>query len=123
MRRNAIFLLLSTLVFAVIVGCKAPEGGEALAGPAVAMTESYALPIEEPAFEPEAYPTYGSPTPVEDAYETVATSLPDSGPRYHTVVKSDTLYSIAREYYGGKEVGNGGAESDRTPVGSGTYRD
>jgi len=43
--------------------------------------------------------SYGSPTTASPAYEAVAQPDAPVG-QYHTVAKSDTLYSLARAYYG-----------------------
>ncbi len=98
MRRNATCLLLSALIPVVIVGCKAAGPGEAVADPSVAVSDPYTLPVETSIYEPEPYTTYGSPVTGEVAREPVAPA--GAAPRYHTVAKSDTLYSLARQYYG-----------------------
>jgi len=52
------------------------------------------------------YGTYSAPTTMTSAQPTYVattvtpTAVPASGARYHTVAKGDTLYAIARAYYG-----------------------
>ena len=100
MRRNATCLLLSALITVVIVGCKSPGSGETIAGPSVAVFDPYTPSVETSTYEPEPYTTYGSPVTGEVVREPVATAPAGAAPRYHTVAKSDTLYSLARQYYG-----------------------
>lgn len=48
------------------------------------------------------YGTYSAPATMTSTQPTYAptASAPTSGARYHTVAKGDTLYAIARAYYG-----------------------
>jgi nucleoid-associated protein YgaU len=63
-----------------------------------AMTDMYTPSAQEPAYGIDRYATYGSPAASEDTFE--AAPVTTSEPRYHVVVKSDTLYGLARTYYG-----------------------
>ena len=100
MRRNATFLLLSALIPFMIVGCKSSGSREAVATPGVTVSDPYTPPVETSTYEPEPYVTYGSPVTGEEAREPVATAPAGASTRYHTVTKNDTLYSLARQYYG-----------------------
>jgi 5'-nucleotidase len=64
--------------------------------------DPYAAPVGSN-YQQDAYPTYGSPAATEPAYTAPAAttaSIDVSGKRTHTVVKKDTLYCLARQYYG-----------------------
>ena len=108
MRRNAAILSASLFVLVAITGCrffgkKKTDTDSATAGidPYMSATSDASYGSSDP------YPVYGSPAPVERTYEppTRLTSV-DTGfagaaeSRQHTVVKNDTLYALARMYYG-----------------------
>jgi len=104
MRRNATYLaasLVLALAF-IITGCKSASKKETSWNTTMDTSDRYAAASEETTFEPENYPVYGATTPVETSYEpaltTTTTAL--SGLRHHTVAKKDTLYGLARTYYG-----------------------
>ncbi len=99
MRRNATYLLVSALIPLTIAGCNASGKSGAAAEPAVSMVDSYTPPVEEAAYEADPYAIYGSPAPVESGFEPLP-STSSIAPRYHTVAKKDTLYGLARTYYG-----------------------
>ena len=72
-------------------------------------TESTAMvdPYEPPAetfYQPASTPVYHQPAPAEDTYTSAAQMQPTAAEslavRYHTVAKKETLYAIARSYYG-----------------------
>ncbi len=52
----------------------------------------------------DSYPSYGSTEPIRDAYDSAtiapSTLTASTSSRTHTVTKSDTLYALARSYYG-----------------------
>lgn len=124
MRRIAVYLSASVLLTITISGCsllrkKQPEIQQADVG----AMNGYLPPVEESAYEAGSYPIYGSPSTVGTSeavgtissfaepfdfvgstYESVENRLgkpdPYSGSRYHTVVRKDTLYGLARAYYG-----------------------
>jgi len=104
MRRIAACLAIVTVSISVL-GCK--NGG--LGSWFGTKTDSTAMvdPYEPPAetmYEPVSYPVYHQPAPAEDTYtpaaRTQSTAAESLGARYHTVAKKDTLYAIARTYYG-----------------------
>lgn len=100
MRRNATCLIVSGIIPLTLAGCNTGDKSSAASEPTVSMVDSYSMPMEETTYEPEPQTstTYGSPAVVESDYNTpISTS---SEPRYHTVVKKDTLYRLARTYYG-----------------------
>ena len=89
MRSKAMYgLLLAALLPVVIVGCRSADPADT--GASTTVAEPYSPPVAQQ----EPYPTYGSATAVED------TSAAVGGSRTHTVAKGDTLYSLARQYYG-----------------------
>ena len=100
MRRNATCLIVSGIILLTFAGCKTGDESSAASEPTVSMVDSYSMPIEEASYEPEPQTstTYGSPAVAESHYDTPASA--SSQPRYHTVVKKDTLYGLARTYYG-----------------------
>jgi len=67
------------------------------------MVDPYDPPAET-VYDPVSYPVYHQPAPVEDTYTSAARTQPSAAEslatRYHTVAKKDTLYAIARTYYG-----------------------
>ena len=105
MRWNALspFACVLALVFA---GCG--SSGSKKDAPAQSSLDTADLfasvPMEQPAGQPEPYVDYSLPsepaerTPEADAYLTGSTTSPS--PRYHIVAKKDTLYGLARAYYG-----------------------
>ena len=104
MRRNAATLSVCILIL-VTWGCNLfGKKNKSTMEPAVGSLDSYAEAVPESAYQPEPFPTYGSPVPIEDSY---ADNTPIGTPmgttaelRYHTVYKRDTLYGLARTYYG-----------------------
>jgi nucleoid-associated protein YgaU len=101
MRRNAAYLLILSLVL-VFSGCKSKDKDAEL-GMMPQTSDYYArtAPIE-PAPAYESYDPYvADATPTSTYAEPAAPSLAATtqAPRYHTVVKRDTLYSLARKYY------------------------
>jgi nucleoid-associated protein YgaU len=104
MRRNATYLAASlalALAF-IITGCKSASKKETSWNNTMDTSDRYADASEETTYEPETFPVYGAATPVETSYEPAptTTTTTSSGPRYHTVAKKDTLYGLARTYYG-----------------------
>jgi nucleoid-associated protein YgaU len=101
MRRSAILVCATLLCITLLTGCslfqkktemQTVTGSEDMYAP---MPNDTATTAE--AYDPySSYPTYGSAAATE-----TTTRYPDttSGPRYHTVAKKDTLYSLARSYY------------------------
>ncbi len=125
MRRTAAYVSLTLFVMISISGCslfrkKPPETGASALGGA----DTYIPPVDESAYGVDPYAAYGSPTqvasnaPVERAfqseepvYDSVGSTFePIEQPaerssgyragRFHTVVKRDTLFGLARMYYG-----------------------
>jgi nucleoid-associated protein YgaU len=99
MRRSAICLCASLIITPMLAGCslfqKKTDTQAADSSTDMYATSSTGQPAtDESAGAYDPYGGYGSSTTAEPAYET--TTL---GPRYHTVVKKDTLYSLARTYY------------------------
>ena len=121
MRRSATCLLAGTLILASS-GCSAfqrkekaeiepapPAGGQA-----VGSLDSYTPSVRESVYQPDSYSAYGSPTGIDDSYALGSTSSSTGADignttagqgsswerRHHTVAKSDTLYRLARMYYG-----------------------
>ncbi|MGB2984340.1 MAG: LysM peptidoglycan-binding domain-containing protein, partial [Phycisphaerae bacterium] len=98
MRRNAAYLSVSILTILTVTGCTASGRKNVDTEPAATTADVYTPPVQESAYESDPYPTYGSPMPIEDTYEAAAPVITPE-PRYHTVMKKDTLYGLARMYY------------------------
>ena len=104
MRRSATCLLICTLVCASS-GCglrKKQANMAATVGP-VAVSTAPVFAQRESGYAAEPYPAFSSPAAVEDPYLTSTDGITRSGAidsRYHTVAKKETLYSLARTYYG-----------------------
>ena len=101
MRWNAVCLCIPLLAIVIVLGCKSPDKAGPDAHTAGVLGDTYALPaygdlapqMDTYADEPGAAPverSFASRTPPEVMEDT---------PRYHTVVKKDTLYKLARMYY------------------------
>lgn len=99
MRRNAVCLFVSALIIVTASGCK--KAGEKHVGmdPPGGAVDPYLEPVQLSSFDSVAYPTYGEAQPTETAYEP-STAMTPAQSRYHSVVKKDTLYALARMYYG-----------------------
>lgn len=99
MRRNAVCLFMSALVIVTASGCK--KAGEKHVGmdPLGGTVDPYLEPVQQGSFDSVAYPTYGEAQPTETAYGP-STAMTPAQSRYHNVVKKDTLYALARMYYG-----------------------
>ena len=103
MRRNALCLTASLCLVTIFGGCSLFQKKPAASGLASTSNAELYAPIQEPSYTPETYPSYGSQTAVEDTYQptmSIPTSTAAPETRYHTVVRHDTLYSLARSYYG-----------------------
>jgi nucleoid-associated protein YgaU len=116
MRRNASYLLVCTLIV-VLAGCKNKNKGS---DAAFGNYDPYAMPASETSYEPiPAMPSYSTPattTTVADSWETSASSTGMGGGRQHTVVQKDTLYSLARQYYGDHTKWRQIYEANRTQI-------
>ena len=121
MRRIATYLFACAFVV-VVVGCKSNGGKGLFGGSAKAGTsDPYQAPSDTASYEPTTYPVYNSqpaaqPVAADNTYAAPSyaaqtysdtepavdrsTTMDSSAPRYHTVTKRDTLYAIARTYYG-----------------------
>lgn len=106
MRRNALHLAACGLLVAVS-GCgwfgqkpKAEVAADPYAGDPYAASTTKDL----------GYP----PATAGGAYDT---SAPMAGSRYHTVQKKDTLYSLARQYYGDAKKWREIYEANRAEIG------
>ena len=107
MRRSATRLPLFLMVLMLVPGCGLFGKKKADAMAADTGSDPYASPVyDEPMrgdYDP--YEARTTTEPAGTAYGSpVMTSQPAtptvSGSRYHTVAKGDTLYAIARTYYG-----------------------
>jgi nucleoid-associated protein YgaU len=95
----------AVLCAAVVVGCnsrkKDPNYASDIQDP---YADSGVRPLGEPAYsaEPSAPDTGYSPEPASSPVYGASTAAESRsvGGVYHTVVKGDTLYSLARKYYG-----------------------
>ena len=102
MRRNAICLFVPLLVIIAGLGCRQVDKNNADAQTAEALYEPYTpTPYSEPIREYEPYAVDPAPSPAERSPSTMLASAGATGSAtYHTVMKSDTLYGLARAYYG-----------------------
>lgn len=104
MRRIAAYLAIVTVSISIL-GCKNGESGSWFGGKteSTATTDPY-QPPDESIYQPASYPVYHQPAPAEETYTPAAQVQPSAADslavRYHTVAKKDTLYAIARTYYG-----------------------
>jgi nucleoid-associated protein YgaU len=99
MRRSASIFPVSILIVVMIGGCGIFGKKKAEVQMADATTDMYRPPVyEEPAGEYDPYHTDTPPAVVETSYPTPTTVAPAT--RYHTVAKGETLYKLARMYYG-----------------------
>lgn len=115
MRRNAVYLLASLLVIVTITGCSTFGKKKADADPAQTTADLYPPLAEESAYGSDSYATYGEPAPLGSTYETTAPATAVQE-RYHTVSKSDTLYAIARKYYGDQRRWKDIYEANRSDI-------
>lgn len=108
MRRNALGLTACGLL-AAVAGCgwfgQKPKA-EVAADP-YAMGDTYSQP-------PPAAKDYGYQPTAGGAYDPAASA---GGSRYHTVQKKDTLYSLARQYYGDAKRWRDIYEANRAEIG------
>ena len=137
MRRTATYLLatLGIALTLILTGCKSTTKKETSWDSKLDLTESYADASEQASYdEPDRYPVYGVATPsqglptpsqgaafpVETTYEPALTAPAPvlSGSRYHTVVKHDTLYGLARTYYGDHRRWKDIYEANRSIIGN-----
>ncbi len=130
MRRTATYLLatLGIALTLILTGCKSTTKKETSWDSKLDLTESYAAASEQASYdEPDRYPVYGAgtsgqevATPGETTYEPALTAPApvSSGSRYHTVVKHDTLYGLARTYYGDHRRWKEIYEANRSIIGN-----
>jgi len=90
---------MSALVLVTATGCK--QAGEKNVGiePPGGTVDPYFESTQQSSFDSVSYPTYGATQPTESAYDP-AIAVTSAEQRYHTVAKKDTLYALARTYYG-----------------------
>lgn len=101
MRRSASFLLVCVSLTLTAASCRAPEKQTAADRAANMPDEAYFQPAyEEPAEDYDPYVVEPSASLADSSYAATAPAAPTSASRYHTVVKGDTLYGLARAYYG-----------------------
>ena len=104
MRRTAACLVVCSLIV-VLSGCKIFQRKSAAplnAFDSYAFSATAQPPLYEPLDLPAYDPTSLVVTPGEADWTAISIggTAPTSLARYHTVVKKDTLYSLARQYYG-----------------------
>ncbi len=99
MRRNVILVLTVALTSLTVSGCHQPGKKSASKGFAMSAANSVLPSLQETDYGFEAQPSFASPATVAETYEP---SMPMtlSEQQYHTVTKSETLYGLARTYYG-----------------------
>ena len=105
MRRNAMCLAASLLILVTLTGCGLFGKKKPDAQTPMDTADTYSPPAEEEplrTYDPytadtSSYAAETTPTGNDDYYAAAPTTT--AGTRYHTVVKSDTLYRLARVYY------------------------
>jgi len=112
MRRKVVSLCVLLCVVATLAGC----GLFGKKKTDVAMTEPVTPTTSESTFQPEpyAYPPAGA----ADSTYSGSTSTTMGGGRTHTVAKGDTLYKLARTYYGDQAKWKSIYEANRSANGS-----
>jgi len=77
-------------------------------------------PPDETLYQPVSYPVYNQPAPAEETYMAAAATQPTAAEslavRYHTVAKKETLYAIARSYYGDQRRWKDIYEANRSEI-------
>ena len=130
MRRVATGLFLCAFL-GLAVGCKNKSGAGLFGTGLFASNSAASTDLNDPyqttydtgSYEPTTYPVYTQPAPAEPTYEAPAVVAQQSMPldstmsRYHTVAKRDTLYAIARTYYGDHRRWKEIYEANRTNIG------
>lgn len=116
MRGNAICLLASAFIALSVSGCNAFGKKDTAAERSFTGIDSYTASAQEAAYESDQYPTYGPAEPVEVSSQP-PTSTTESEPRFHTVAKRDTLYALARMYYGDQRRWKDIYEANRSVIG------
>ena len=114
MRQNATFLL---AIFLIVSsgGCSQFQKQPVTVQPNLGSVDAYAMPTEAPSYPADSYNTYEAATDTQSSTNLLATPTTTFGaqpvantgypagssrPRYHTVSKNDTLFGLARMYYG-----------------------
>lgn len=124
MRRNALILCASLTIIATLGACKANKP----AMDPMAMDNIGGYNPVEPASTmrgADQFPTYGAATPVErmpvesmDSYAAEpAGGIALASQQYHVVVKKDTLFGLARQYYGSASRWRDIYEANRSVIG------
>ncbi len=115
MRWNVLCLFTSALITVTAVGCKQFGKKNATMESVASAADSFVAPQQETPYDPEPYRTYESPSPVEVTYGPMA-SATSQEQRYHTVARHDTLYRLARTYYGDQRRWKDIYEANRATV-------
>ena len=103
MRRSVLFVLASVLITVACTSCGLSTKKSMAAGPVVSAADLDSSPAPGWEVESDAYSSYEEPGAQRTSYTTtnmVDEGVQTTGARYHTVVKKDTLYGLARVYYG-----------------------
>ena len=110
MRRNALCFLASSLVLLLVCACSTKNRGMAEGLYPEGTADPYTTQIVQPTYPTESYPTYGETVqPPSVAAVTTRVEMPEVPPagsaltasaQYHAVARKDTLFSLARMYYG-----------------------
>jgi len=96
MRRNAVLLLLVPAIALATAGCKNKSKAKYDADAAYS-ADPYAPTGKTTTYAADPYATTYAAPAAADSYSAGGAM---GGGRYHTVAKKDTLYSLARQYYG-----------------------
>ncbi len=120
MRRNAVCLIVPTLVV-TLAGCSTFGRKQAQNDPLFVPAGIYTATPAESDYNESSYPTYGAPMLVGTDPDPALASLTGDAlmveSRFHKVAKGDTLYSLARMYYGEQARWKDVYEANRATIG------
>lgn len=122
MRWNAMCITTSLWLLTVGLGCQSAQQKRLALDKGFNPVDTYIPPQMTHAAQPDIYPTYGEAESMDRTYDSplttsIASAIPlIAGPRYHTVSKRDTLYALARAYYGDHHRWRDIYEANRTTL-------
>lgn len=115
MRRNVVIVLTLALTTLTFGGCQNLGKKNADVGLAVVSADPDLPSFQETVYGAEPYPTLASPTSLGETYEP-STAATRSAQQYHTVAKRETLYGLARTYYGDHHQWKAIYEANRSSI-------
>ena len=119
MRRSVDVVLACVVISMVCTGCGLSAKKNAPVEPVVTAADLNRSASQDWVVEPDPYSTYEEPDALTSSYESpelADDAVQQMGPRYHTVVKKDTLYALARMYYGDQRRWKDIYEANRSTI-------